>query len=109
MANAANPALAEATRTAPVVVTGGDCTYNPLASKGQATECGRVLDALSGTGVAYSKVEAPAGAPAIVTIGGRRVAETDRASLESALAAAGSPTEKVKIGRESCRERVCQV
>src|SRR3546814_8550873 len=55
-------------------------SYNPLASKGQATECGRVLDALSRTGVAYSKVEAPAGAPAIVTIGGRRVAETDRRS-----------------------------
>lgn len=98
MANAANPGLAEATKRAPVVVTGSECQYNPLASKGQATECGRVLDVLSRTGIAYSKVEEQAGSSVQVTIGGREVRATDKESLEAALRAAGYPMEKVKPG-----------
>src|SRR3546814_1211160 len=98
MANAANPGLAEATKRAPVVVRGSDCQYNPLASKGQATECGRVLDVLSRTGIAYSKVEEQAGSSVQVTIGGREVRATDKESLDAALRAAGYPMEKMKPG-----------
>lgn len=96
MANAANPKLAEATENAPVVIAGGNCSYNPLASKGQATECGRVLDILSKTGIAYTKVESSPAVPPVVTIGGKPVAATDKASIEAALADAGYPTEKVR-------------
>ncbi len=96
MANSANPGLAQAIEKMPVVVAGGDCSYNPLASKGQATECGRILDALSKTGVAYTKVDAPSGTRPVVTIGGQAVQSTDKASLENALAAAGYPLDKVK-------------
>jgi MFS family permease len=94
MADVANPALAEAVKRAPVVVTGSDCSYNPFAGK-QATACGQVLDALSKTGVAYTKVEAAQGTPVSVTIGGQEVAAADRGGLETALLAAGYPLEKV--------------
>src|SRR3546814_6263169 len=94
MANAANPGLAEATKRAPVVVRGSDCQYNPLASKGQATECGRVLDVLSRTGIAYSTVEEQAGSIVQVTIGVRVVRATDTASLDPALRAACYPMVK---------------
>lgn len=97
MANAANPGLAEAVARAPVVVTGGDCTYNPLASR-QESECGRILDILSKTGVAYTKASAPAGTPPVVTIGGAPAVSTDKASLERHLIAAGYPLEKAKPG-----------
>jgi MFS family permease len=93
IADAANPGLAEASRRAPVVVAGPDCTYNPFATKGQPTECGRLLDYFSKKGVSYSKVEAPAVA---VTIGGSPVADTGAESLDRVLAAAGYSFEKVR-------------
>ena len=95
IAGAANPELAAAMERAPVVVSGAACSYNPLATKGQATPCGRVLDALSKTGVAYSKLDAPAGSPVAVTIGGVLVADTSPAGLDAALAEAGYPSGKV--------------
>src|SRR3546814_14934512 len=108
MANAANPGLAEATKRAPVVVRGSDCQYHPLASKGQATECGRVLDVLSRTGIAYSKVEEQAGSCVPVTIGGREVRATDTESLDAELRAAGDPVAQAKHGRRELdgKERV---
>jgi len=90
----ANPALAAAVDRAPVVVTGSDCRYNPFATR-QATACGQVLDALSRTGVAYTKVQGPQGAPVNVTIGGQMVLDTDRDGLETALVAAGYPLDKI--------------
>ena len=89
MGSAANPELATAMARNPVVVTGSDCRYDPFATKGQATACGQVLDALSKRGVAYTKAEGVIGAAPVVTIGGRPVAATDPAALEPALEAAG--------------------
>ena len=97
MADAANPALAAAMERAPVVVTGSDCRYNPFAGK-QDTPCGQMLDALSKTGIAYTKVEAAQGSLVSVTIGGQEVTATDRAGLEDALVAAGYPLEKIQPG-----------
>jgi MFS family permease len=94
MAAAANPALAEAERRAPVVVRGSDCAYNPFAQAGQATDCGKLLDALSKKGVAYSKVQASAGTAAAVTVGDRAVDAGDPIALEGALKAAGYPLDK---------------
>ena len=92
IADAANPALAEAGRRAPVVVSGPDCSYNPFA-RAQATACGRLLDHLSRKGVHYAKEEAPA---ATVRIGGAEVADTSPSGLDRALAAAGYSFERVR-------------
>jgi len=93
--------MADAMRRAPIVVTGSDCSYDPFARKGQATECGRLLDDLSKDGVAYSKQAGPA---TVLTIGGKPVAidlgESKEAgaarkqAIEAALADAGYKLEK---------------
>ncbi len=93
IADAANPALAEAGRRAPVVVAGPDCTYNPFAAKGQATACGRLLDYFSKKGVSYTKVAAPVVA---VSVGGTPVAEPSAGNLDRVLAEAGYSFEKVR-------------
>jgi len=96
MADTANPDLARAMERAPVVVTGSDCSYDPFA-KVQPTACGRVLDILSKEGLAYKKVEAPAGSPVVVTIGGVPADVEDRAALHAALAEAGYNLEKTSL------------
>ncbi|MDP9413597.1 MAG: MHS family MFS transporter [Pseudomonadota bacterium] len=93
IADAANPALAEAGRRAPIVVAGPDCTYNPFATKGQATECGRLLDYFSKKGVSYTKVAAPVVA---VSVGGTPVVEPTPGNLDRVLAEAGYSFEKVR-------------
>ena len=92
IADAANPGLAEASRRAPVVISGPDCRYNPFASGAQATECGRLLDYFSKKGVTYTKAESPRVG---VTIAGSPVADLAPASLDARLAAAGYSFEKV--------------
>jgi hypothetical protein len=79
----------------PVVVAGSDCSYDPFATKGQATACGRVLDALSKKGIVYSKVEGAPGAAPIVTVGGQPVDASNADALDASLRAAGYPLEKV--------------
>ena len=49
----ANPGLAAAARSAPVAVSGSDCSYDPFA-KAQATQCGRLMGDLTSLGVPYS-------------------------------------------------------
>jgi MFS family permease len=93
MAAAANPELSAAIARNPIVVTGSDCTYNPFA-KAQATPCGKLLDALSKKGLAYSTGAAPDGAPPQVTIGGAPVDAADPAALDAGLKAAGYKLEK---------------
>lgn len=95
MAAAGNPELAGAMVRAPVVVKGGDCAYDPFATGKQATACGRLLDALAKKGVAYTKLEAPAGTPPQITIGGKPVA-ADPAALDAALADAGYRLDKIR-------------
>jgi MFS family permease len=94
MANLANPGLSTAMERSPVVVTGSDCRYDPFATKGQATACGKLLDALSKKGVAYTKIEGARGAAPDVTIGGTRVDVSDPVLLDGALKAKGYPLEK---------------
>ncbi|KRB86091.1 MFS transporter [Sphingomonas sp. Root710] len=94
VAASGNPELSAAMERAPVVVTGSDCSYDPFA-KAQATACGKVLDALSKKGIAYTKVEGAPGAVPAVTIGGRPVDAIDADSLETALADAGYNLDKV--------------
>ena len=49
----ANPGLAAAARSAPVAVSGSNCSYDPFA-KAQATQCGRLMGDLTSLGVPYS-------------------------------------------------------
>jgi MFS family permease len=94
MSSAGNPELSAAMTRAPVVVRGSDCSFNPLASHGQASACGRVLDSLSKRGIAYRKVNIAAGQP-MVTIGSKVLGATDDAAIERGLTDAGYPTGKV--------------
>ena len=94
MANAANPELAAAMRHAPIRVEGSDCSYDPFASKGQATPCGKILDVLSKKGLVYQKVDSARGTPPVVTLGGKAVDVNDATALDTALAAAGYKLEK---------------
>jgi MFS family permease len=95
MAGAANPALAEASRRAPIVISGPDCSYNPFASGGQATQCGRLLDYFSKKGVYYTKIEAPTTG---LSIGGVRIADTRPSVLDAELQRAGYRFDKVTPG-----------
>jgi MFS family permease len=81
----ANPGLAAQSAKAPIVVTGSGCTYDPFASP-QTTPCGRVLEQLTGKGVAYTIEQ---GDGVRVTIGGAQVANPDGEGLTQAIAAAG--------------------
>ena len=62
MGSLANPALAEASRANPVVVTGQGCSTDPFAELfgKQQSDCGKVLEALTASGVAYTIAPGPA-------------------------------------------------
>ncbi len=66
----ANPGLAAAAKSAPVVVAGPDCSYDPFSGK-QSTQCGKLLEDLSASGVPYTLQNAPTLA---VTVGGAPLA-----------------------------------
>lgn len=53
---AANPALAQTAKAAPVVVTGAGCTYDPFAdlTGNRQTPCGHLLENLTALGVPYT-------------------------------------------------------
>lgn len=59
MGSLANPALSEAQATAPVVVSGPDCQYDPFADR-QATQCGRLIEDLTASGISYDLRDASA-------------------------------------------------
>jgi len=94
MAAAANPELASARQRNPVVVAGSDCRYDPFASKGQPTACGRALDVLSKKGIAYTTVPGAPGSGPSVRIGPSPVDVGDSAALDAALERAGYRTAK---------------
>ena len=73
MGSLANPGLASAAEENPVVVTGPNCTTDPFAElfQRQQSECGKVLETLTASGVAYS-VEP--GEDVALSVGGEPVA-----------------------------------
>lgn len=85
MGQAASPNLARAAQTAPVIVAGPDCDFDPFA-KEQAGQCGNVLGYLSGQGVRYEVKQAD---QFTVTVGGKDVPNPKAETLESSLEAAG--------------------
>jgi MFS family permease len=98
---AANPALADMARSAPVVVRGPDCSYSAFATE-QATPCGKLLADLTSSGVPYSV----AAAPAVGLTAGENVLSLDgypwadkkarAAALQDKLTTAGYDFTKVK-------------
>lgn len=84
MGSLANPGLARAASENPVVVTGQQCTTDPFAEllDEEQTDCGKVLETLTASGVAYN-VEP--GADLALTVGGEPVA-IEAAWLEDAAA-----------------------
>ena len=85
MGAAANPGLARAADTQPVVVHGPTCSYSPF-DKVQATPCGKLLDHLSKKGVPYSVTAAP---DTYVAVGSGDVTVTTPQELDAALTRAG--------------------
>lgn len=90
----ANPEISSIAETHPVVVTGNDCTFNPLA-KEQATDCGKLLAGLTKSGIAYSTAKGPTLG---VTVGGVAMPEASAAAVETHLKASGISLDKVKLG-----------
>lgn len=52
----ANPGLADASERTPIIVSGSDCVTDPFAElfDRQQTDCGKVLETLTASGVAYT-------------------------------------------------------
>ncbi|QYU66278.1 MFS transporter [Leptolyngbya sp. 15MV] len=93
----ANPGLAQAARDNPVVVSGPECTTDPFADLfGRSqSDCGKVLETLTASGVAYSV--AP-GDTLAISVGGEPVAldpawlgdgDARRSGLQTSLATSG--------------------
>jgi MFS family permease len=88
MANAANPALAQATRTNPVTITlPADCPFSPLAAK-QSEPCSQALAFLAKRGISHSKVDGP---DVVLSVGGASIAGFEEKAYVAALEAAGYP------------------
>lgn len=82
---AANPALAEASAKAPVVVFADpkDCSlqFDPVGKTAFVTSCDIVKSTLANAGVSYANEAAPAGAVAVMRIGGEEVVSKSAAGL----------------------------
>jgi MFS family permease len=112
LTDAANPALAQAQRTAPVsvIVNDADCSvqFDPVGrNRFDARSCDIAKAHLAKSGVSYTRIEAPAGSIAEVRIGSRTFTAPDPATVsgeerkaaiaafhgevKAALAAAGYP------------------
>lgn len=84
MGSLANPALAEAAKRNPVVVSGTECVTDPFAElfDREQSDCGKVLSTLTASGVSYTVVE---GGDLGVTVAGDEIA-IDPAWLEDSAA-----------------------
>ncbi len=85
---AANPALAEAARRAPVTVSAdpAQCSvqFDPVGKAQFRTACDILKSSLVSAGVPYRNQAAPAGAPAIASVGGQTVSSVDGRALAPA-------------------------
>ena len=97
MGSLANPGLAQAAQERPVVVSGTDCVTDPFAELvgREQTQCGKILETLTASGVAYSIID---DAALGLQVGGQSVAIPDewfangierRDGLQAALTAQG--------------------
>lgn len=98
---AANPALAEASARAPVVVVADpkDCSlqFDPVGKAAFVTACDIVKSALANAGVSYANQTAPAGTVAMMKVGGVEVASQSAKGLPKAEAKAVKTAVEAKI------------
>jgi len=98
---AANPALAEATAKAPVVVVADpkDCSlqFDPVGKTAFVTACDIVKSTLANAGVSYLNEKAPAGTTASVKVGGAEVVSQSAKGLPKAEAKAVKTGVEAKI------------
>ncbi len=87
MADAANPALSQATEASPVTLVAPECDFNVFSSK-HATDCAKALNFLSKRGISYAKAE---GAEVILKVGAAEVRGFDEKAYVAALETAGYP------------------
>jgi len=85
---AANPELAAATARAPVVVVADPATchfqFDPVGKQTFSTGCDVAKGALSSVGVSYGNEAAPAGAAAVIRIGGKVFPSLEGSTLSKA-------------------------
>lgn len=98
LTRAANPALAEAQAASPVTVVAdpADCNllFDPIGKAVFSSSCDIARIALSNAGIPYETVDAAAGAPTTIRVGGAEVASVDGAGLTpAALKAARTDVE----------------
>ena len=89
MADAANPALSQATASSPVTLVSPECDFNVFASKHES-ECAKALNFLSKRGISYSK---SGGQETVLKVGTAEVQGFDEKAYVAALEAAGYPNE----------------
>jgi MFS family permease len=98
---AANPALAEASAKAPVVVLAdpADCSlqFDPVGKAAFVTACDIVKGALANAGVSYANEKAPAGATAVMKVGGVEVISQSAKGLSKAQVKAVKTGVETKI------------
>ena len=87
LSDAANPALAHATASAPVVVTAhkDECSFqfDPIGkNKFDSTSCDIAKAFLAKNGINYTNVEAPAGTIAAVSVGGTALTAPNPATMQ---------------------------
>ena len=91
LTRAANPALAEAQATAPVVVVADPATcalqFDPIGRAAFASSCDIAKNVLSNAGVSYANIGAPPGSVAVVRVGGTEVASVEGAGMDAAALA----------------------
>jgi MFS family permease len=98
---AANPALAEASARAPVVVVADpkDCSlqFDPVGKAAFVTACDIVKSALANAGVSYANQKAPVGSVATMKVGGVEVVSQSAKGLPNAEAKAVKATVEARI------------
>ncbi|MDB5725379.1 MAG: putative sugar transport protein [Novosphingobium sp.] len=97
MGSLANPGLKTSAIAAPVVVAGEACTTDPFADLfgRKQSDCGKLLETLSASGVPYSVIQAPVlslsvgGAPIALNAAWLTDGKARKAGVESALSTRG--------------------
>jgi len=88
LTKAANPALAEAQISAPVVVVADPATcavqFDPIGKTAFASSCDIAKNVLSNAGISYDNADAPAGSLAVVRIGDTAIPSIEGTGLDKA-------------------------
>ncbi len=90
LAGAANPAMSEAMKVAPVKVASTDCPYSAFAEK-QTAECARAMAFLAKRGISYERVAGQPGKDVVISFGGVNIEGFDEQALLVAITAVGYP------------------